>query len=180
MKDTPILDQHLNTEKTIFAHQYAGFWQRLAANIIDHLIMGLVQLILTLMLVILFGALGLISFQLTLSVDGMIILFISGFFYLAISRLLLWWLYYAYCESKYGATIGKEIMGLKVTDLAGKPISFKKASGRFFGRLISFVGTLWIGYLIAAFTDKKQALHDIIGSCLVLKNYPTAPIDAPS
>lgn len=180
MKNPPILKTHLNVEKTIFDNQYAGFWQRLAANIIDHLIMGLIQLILTLMLVILFGVLGIISLQLTLSIDGLIILFISGFLYLAISRLLLWWLYYAYCESKYGATVGKDIIGLKVTDLAGNPISFKKASGRFLGRLISFVGTLWIGYLIAPFTNKKQALHDMISSCLVLKNYPTTPTNRPS
>jgi len=59
-------------------------------------------------------------------------------------------------------------LGLKVTDLEKKPISFGKASGRFFGKILSGI-ILGIGYLMIAFTEKKQGLHDILAGCLVLK-----------
>ena len=59
-------------------------------------------------------------------------------------------------------------MGLYVTDLGGNRIGFGRASLRYWAKIISSI-ILMIGYLMAAFTGKKQALHDIIASCLVLK-----------
>jgi len=71
-------------------------------------------------------------------------------------------------SSVWQATLGKKTLGLRVTDLQGNRISFGRASGRFFGRIISGL-TLFIGYIMAGFTEKKQALHDIIASCLVIR-----------
>jgi uncharacterized RDD family membrane protein YckC len=82
---------------------------------------------------------------------------------------MLSWIYYASLESSaWQATLGKKILGLKVTDLAGNRISFARASGRFFGKIVSGM-ILGIGFLMAGFTERKQALHDILAGCLVLR-----------
>ncbi|MDZ7648689.1 MAG: RDD family protein [Cytophagales bacterium] len=72
-------------------------------------------------------------------------------------------------SSKTQATIGKMALGLKVTDLEGNKLDFSKALIRSLCRLISNF-TMLIGYKIAAFTENKQALHDMIAGTLVLKN----------
>jgi len=83
--------------------------------------------------------------------------------------LVLEWLYYALLESSaWQATLGKKALGLEVTDLAGVRITFGRATGRYFARYISFF-TLGIGYLMAGFTEKKQALHDMIAGTLVIR-----------
>jgi uncharacterized RDD family membrane protein YckC len=71
-------------------------------------------------------------------------------------------------ESFKGATVGKMAMGLKVTDMEGNQISFLRASYRYFGKFLSSM-ILLIGYIMAGFTEKKQALHDIMANCLVVK-----------
>jgi uncharacterized RDD family membrane protein YckC len=77
-------------------------------------------------------------------------------------------LYYSVFEaSSWQATPGKRILRLYVTDLNGQRISFGRALIRNLARQIS--GIFFIGYLIAGFTEKKQALHDILASCLVLR-----------
>jgi uncharacterized RDD family membrane protein YckC len=82
---------------------------------------------------------------------------------------LVGWLYYAFMESSANqATVGKMAVGLKVTDLNGKRISFGRATGRYFGRLLSgFI--LGIGFLMIAFSAKKQGLHDTLAGTLVVK-----------
>jgi uncharacterized RDD family membrane protein YckC len=81
---------------------------------------------------------------------------------------ILQWLYFALMESYKGATVGKMAMGLKVTDMEGNQISFLKATGRYFGKIVSAM-ILSIGFIMAGFTEKKQALHDIMANCLVVK-----------
>ena len=77
--------------------------------------------------------------------------------------------YSAFFESsKWQATPGKRLMGLIVTDLNGNRISFARAFCRYLGKIVSFL-TFFIGFLIAAFTDKKQALHDKMASTLVFR-----------
>jgi uncharacterized RDD family membrane protein YckC len=55
-----------------------------------------------------------------------------------------------------------------VTDLAGRRISFGRATGRFFAKYISAT-ILMIGFVMAGFTEKKQALHDILAGTLVIR-----------
>jgi uncharacterized RDD family membrane protein YckC len=77
-------------------------------------------------------------------------------------------LYYTMFEaSGWQATPGKRILRLYVTDLKGQRITFGRALIRNLARQIS--GVFFIGYLIAGFTERKQALHDILASCLVLR-----------
>ena len=59
--------------------------------------------------------------------------------------------------------------GCTVTDLLGNPITFGRASGRFFAKMVTGMIPLGIGYIMAGFTERKQALHDMIASCLVLR-----------
>ena len=87
---------------------------------------------------------------------------------------MLSWVYYAGLESSsMRATLGKKALGLQVTDLTGQQISFARATGRYFGKLLSAL-TLGLGYLMAAFTERKQTLHDIVASCLVTRVTPSA------
>jgi uncharacterized RDD family membrane protein YckC len=78
-------------------------------------------------------------------------------------------LYYSIMESsKLQASVGKLAMGIKVVDLSGNRISFGTAFIRAIGKVLSGM-IMYIGYLMAAFTEKKQGLHDMIASTLVVK-----------
>jgi uncharacterized RDD family membrane protein YckC len=157
---------------------YAGFWLRFVAYLIDGLIISVVVLGVS---VVLGGLLGVIAFatgtQLTQSMFSdqtgaspaavAIILVIEVVVYLG--TLILAWLYFAKLESGSAqATYGKRVMGLKVTDMAGQRIGFGRASGRFFGKIVSSM-TFYIGFIMAGFTERKQALHDMIAGTLVTK-----------
>lgn len=135
--------------------EYAGFWRRLAAIIIDGLLVGIAGRLI-------FGGFGL-PFLLFSKMKSPMApnLFFSYF--------TLGWVYYALMESSYRqATLGKMALGIMVTDLEGKRISFARATGRHFSKMISFF-ILFIGFIMAGFTQKKQALHDLIADCLVIK-----------
>lgn len=58
-------------------------------------------------------------------------------------------------------------MGIVVTDLNGNRLTFEKATGRYFAKYLSTM-TLGFGYLMAVFTEKKQALHDLVAGTLVV------------
>ena len=69
-------------------------------------------------------------------------------------------------SSKFQATLGKMALQIKVTDLSGSRISFDRAIARYFAKFLS-LATLGIGYVMAGFTPKKQALHDQLAGTLV-------------
>ena len=86
------------------------------------------------------------------------------------------WIYYSVFESssKQG-TLGKLAVGIKVTDLQGNRIGFGKAVGRNFTKLFSMM-LVFIGFIMVAFTKKKQGLHDITAGCLVInRDAPSSP-----
>lgn len=129
---------------------YAGFWKRLAAMILDWLILMVPNTVVNL---IIYSAAG-------RGLDGEI----ATQVYSAVAT----WLYYALMESSsVQGTVGKLALGIKVTDLNGARISFGRATGRHFAKIISSV-ILLIGFFMAAFTERKQGLHDIIAGCLVM------------
>src|SRR6185503_12528829 len=85
------------------------------------------------------------------------------------------WLYQTLMESsKLQATLGKMALGLRVTDLDGNRISWGRANARYFASILSMM-TLYIGYIMAAFTQKKQALHDMVAGTLVLGQQSSVP-----
>jgi uncharacterized RDD family membrane protein YckC len=99
--------------------------------------------------------------------EGLIFALISAYISLIIFLMIGQWLYFALMESLKGATLGKMALGIIVTDMNGNSISFGRATGRYFAKIIS--GLIFcIGYIMAGFTQQKQALHDIIAGCLVV------------
>jgi uncharacterized RDD family membrane protein YckC len=79
------------------------------------------------------------------------------------------WLYFALQESSAAqATLGKRLLGIRVTDTLGNRLTFGRATGRHFGKIVSGL-ILGIGYIMAGFTEKKQALHDIMAETLVTR-----------
>ena len=80
------------------------------------------------------------------------------------------WLYEALMtSSKKQATLGKMVFRMKVTDRNGARLSFLHATGRFLAKILS--GCIFgVGYILAGFTERKQALHDLIAGTLVVRN----------
>ncbi len=132
---------------------YAGFWQRLAAFVVDMVILTLAIFAVSLIVVITLGgepALWSVEYAV----------------YLLLNTAILW-LYYAGQESGVRqATFGKRLMRLRVTDLDGEAISFARASVRHFAKLASAIPFM-AGFLAVAFTPRKQGLHDMIAGRLV-------------
>lgn len=125
---------------------YAGFWKRVGAAIVDSLLVWIVTIPIT--------------FALGTSVAGTINAFLAN--------LAIGWLYFSIMESStHQATLGKMALSIKVTDIKGKRISFGRATGRHFAKFLS-VAIIFIGYLMVAFTEKKQGLHDMIAGTLVV------------
>ncbi|HXM94979.1 MAG TPA: RDD family protein [Candidatus Dormibacteraeota bacterium] len=155
---------------------YSGFWLRFVAYIIDSFVMSLAYLLMFIPFLLMTGLgaalAGLHSGQDPQEIVNMVgPTFILGLVAMASIAFLAGWLYHAMLESSdWQATLGKRAMGLIVTDLAGQPISFARASARYFAKIISSLIPLGIGYILAGFTPKKQAIHDMITNCLVLRD----------
>lgn len=91
-------------------------------------------------------------------------------FFIAGTFLVLRFLYFAIMESSpYQATFGKKLIGIKVTDMYGRRISFRRAALRNLAKVLSSM-VYYLGYLMIGFTRKKQGLHDLIAGCLVVDN----------
>ncbi len=152
-------------------YTYANFWIRAAALITDLIILAILFKLIDL----LFGLflplnLNLDSFT---SDDGEFIF--QGFLNWSILtfivlKIIAFWLYYALMESRMGATVGKYIFNIRVTDENCAFLSFKKATGHAFARFLSIIPFL-TGYLMAIFTEKNQTLHDLLTGCIVIPKY---------
>jgi len=152
---------------------YAGFWVRFLAYFIDRVILGLAILALFIPLLFLTGLAGNLE-TISRSHGRPDPAFVGSLIAVALEFVLIavvvQWLYHGYLESgERQGTWGKQAMGIYVTDLTGNRISFGNASGRFFAKIVSGMIPLGIGYIMAAFTERKQALHDMIASTLVLQ-----------
>ena len=152
--------------------EYAGFWLRFLALLIDNVVMGIGFVLILIPLIFLTGLGGLLS-QIhpdeELNDAGIFVL-IGLIFLAATASLVFTWLYHALMESsEWQATVGKKALGLVVTDVAGQRVSFARSTGRHFGKIITNMIPAFIGYIMAGFTEKKQALHDMLAGCLVLR-----------
>lgn len=138
---------------------YGGFWRRFVAVIIDSGILTICGIIIGAIVGGIIGAILGVS-ETALGTMKVIIYIIIIIFQ---------WFYFACLESSLKqATLGKMVMGIIVTDLNGNRISFGKASGRYWGKIVSAI-ILMIGFIMAGFTQRKQALHDIMAGTLVVK-----------
>ena len=161
---------------------YGGFWVRFVASMIDGFILGIPFMLIVILLISLMGgfamigrrASGLSGIPATAGDPRVVMaalapLFI-GYFFIMILFIGVEWLYFAGLESSESqATFGKSAVSVYVTDDKGKRLSFGHASGRFFSKIISGMIPLGIGYIMAGFTAKKQALHDMIAGTVVMK-----------
>ncbi len=142
---------------------YGGFWIRFLAILIDWVVVNAVVFP---VLLILGATLGVAGSLTRLPHPGLAMVQASTFFGFTT---LVNWLYEALMwSSSRQATLGKMALGLRVTDLFGQRISFARATGRHFAKIISGM-ILLNGYIMAAFTDRHQALHDMIAGTLVEK-----------
>ncbi|MGA9526705.1 MAG: RDD family protein [Terriglobales bacterium] len=147
---------------------YGGFWIRVVAAIIDGILVRLVVH----PVAAIFGIGGLAASGLGLGLGhgvASLPLLIFGGGVLAVLTIGASWLYESLMESSsYQATLGKMIFGMKVTDVYGNRISFGRATGRHFAKILSGM-ILGIGFIMVAFTERKQGLHDLLAGTLVRK-----------
>lgn len=166
---------------------HAGFWKRVAAYIIDVIVLYIPNLLIT-------KAMGGDAAQETMkqamiAAQGQPHAMLAAYeqFYATMGMAMLIaavlaWLYFALLESSpWQATLGKLALGLRVTDLDGRRISFPRALGRYLAKFLSLM-ILGIGFLMVAWTRRKQGLHDMLAKTLVLngrasefKANPTKP-----
>jgi uncharacterized RDD family membrane protein YckC len=152
--------------------EYAGFWLRLLALLIDNTILGLGFFLVLMPLIFLTGLRTFLdNFRPHEDMNDIGVFMLVVFFFLvATVALVLTWLYHALMEcSPWQATVGKKALGLVVTDLDGQRVSFGRATGRHFGKMLTNLIPALIGYIMAGFTEKRQALHDMLAGCLVLR-----------
>src|SRR5258708_31158475 len=152
--------------------EYAGFWVRFLAWVIDNVVMGVGVVLILIPLIFLTGLRGFIGeFHPNEDMnDAGVFMLIAFVFVLATASLVVTWLYHALMESsEWQATLGKKALGLVVTDMAGQRVSFARSTGRHFGKIITNMVPLFIGYIMAGFNAKKQALHDILAGRPVVR-----------
>ncbi|MBS0634500.1 MAG: RDD family protein [Verrucomicrobia bacterium] len=125
---------------------YSGFWRRFWAGLIDAIVLGLITVVVDLFLVT------------------------SHYEISAFAKFIIGLLYFGLMESSNRqATLGMMALGIKIVDMDGNKISFLRACGREIATILSAL-ILGVGYLMIAFTKKKQALHDMIAETLVIRS----------
>ncbi len=135
---------------------HPGFWIRVAAHIIDAILMGIAGAVM--------GAIVGFSMATAGNASAPQIELVAN-----LLGIVLNWLYYAFMESSSSqGTLGKKALGIVVTDLQGRRISFARATGRYFGQIVSAL-TLCIGFMMCGWTERKQCLHDMMAGCLLYR-----------
>lgn len=143
---------------------YAGFWLRAVAAIIDALVLMIPTFVIIVFAVVFLG----LEMPPPEAMQPGTLPPMRFFIPIEAMFVTVHWLYFALMESStWQGTLGKRALKIGVSDTHGKRISFGRASGRSFGKLVS--GIFLVGYVMAAFTQKQQALHDIFADCIVVK-----------
>ena len=147
--------------------EYAGFWLRVWAGAIDVFIEAVGALLFS---ILVYYAILLVidpSYGLTHATAA----YVSGI--AAIAFLIIEaWLYCAFTESSsHRATLGKRIVGLQVVTASGDKLSFGQATVRHFMKFLSLF-TVAVGFMMAGWTKRRQALHDMPSDCVVIRVPP--------
>ena len=141
--------------------RYAGFWIRFLAHIIDSIVLNILFIPVIVIFVVAVAVPA--SMHREPSTGASILI---GTLIL-VAAFGIPWLYEAYCTSSiWQATLGKRAIQLKVTDCDGGRLTFGRATGRHFAKILSGI-IFGIGFIMAGFTERKQALHDMIAGTLV-------------
>lgn len=148
-------------ETSALGVEYAGFWIRFAAKLIDGVILSVVQFAGQLVLMLLMAGIG-------ESGDAAAVLAIVLGLVFALVSIAIRVAYDTYFVGKYQATPGKMACGLKVIRPGGEPLTYGRALGRHFAEWVTGL-TLAIGYILAAFDEQKRSLHDRIADTRVVR-----------
>jgi len=143
--------------------EFAGFWLRFWAAVIDVALECVIALVLTVLL-----NYGLRWFGARHGVTPATSAFFSGMAFILILAIGAW-LYAAFMESSsWGATIGKRLVGLRVVTSLGERLTFEQATIRHLMKFLSLF-TATVGFMMAGWTKRRQALHDLPLDCLVIR-----------
>lgn len=136
---------------------YAGFWVRFFAYLVDLIPLSILLFVMSIIL----GEMPLDSDPAASAASiADLISFFAGIIY-----------FVGFESSSYQATPGKMAVGLIVVDETGRRMSFMRALGRYFAKIPSAL-ILLIGFIMVGFTARKQGLHDMIASTLVVRGKP--------
>jgi len=146
--------------------EYAGFWLRSAALLIDAFLLYIALLAM------------LSTFSAGIDAAGLENATVGLGLAINASVIALTWFYCAAFEaSSLQATPGKIAVGIHVTDHAGEPVGFVRISARYLAKFLS-AALLLAGFLMAAFTRRRESLHDCITGCLVVRHRVRIPAAA--
>lgn len=152
---------------------YSGFWRRAVALCIDSAIVSMIQVGVTMVWALI--AVGSLIGSSNFGGGQFLGALAASLFALVLVSIAIGLAYSAFFESStYRATPGKLIMQAYVADVSGAPLTFGRALGRNAAKLLSAI-IFGIGYIMPAFTAKKQALHDMVASTLVLRKPDASP-----
>jgi uncharacterized RDD family membrane protein YckC len=177
--------QNLPQTNAAALEDYAGFWKRVAAYIIDIIVLYVPNLLIE-------KAFGMAAAREAMKQalanaagDPGAMMAAQAHFYATMwpaflaTFVLAWW-YYALCESSaWQATVGKLALGIRVTDMEGRRLKLGRALIRYPAMILSTL-IIFIGFLMVAFTRRKQGLHDILAGTLVLNGRASEFKDAPA
>jgi uncharacterized RDD family membrane protein YckC len=152
---------------------YAGFWLRFAAYLVDSLLVGFVFGVIAVIGVLALGGMAFLESipdRLNAGDPAVVASLLTFYGLFILVAVVGGWLYFALMESsERQATLGKLALGLTVTNDQLQRMTFGRATGRYFAKIITGLIPFGIGYMMAGFTEKKQALHDMIASTFVFK-----------
>ncbi len=149
---------------------YGGFWIRLLAHLIDHVVLGVVAA--PLFFILVFPAMLRVIHEAERNQEPspeLIVAIMSSIFIYVVLAFVGQWLYEALLtSSSWQGTLGKRVLRLKVTDEMGNRIGFGRATGRFFAKILSSM-FFCIGFIMVGLTDRKRGLHDMLAGTLVMR-----------
>lgn len=137
--------------------QYAGFWIRFLAYMLDGILIGMIR------------GIVLIPMGLRLMEEPWSIWSLKDIGEMQFSSLAIALCYFAFFWTKYGATPGKMVLGLKIVTPEGGPLSLGQAVGRYFAMLLSGL-VLGIGFMMAGWDEQKRSLHDRLAETRVIRD----------
>ncbi len=145
--------------------EYAGFWIRFGAWMIDYVIISIVSIVLLTVGGISAGLSGMMEgLEAGDEPDPAIIIGVLVFYGILI---LFVFCYKVFMVGKWGATVGKMAVGIKIVTADGGKVSYLRATGRLFAEILSGM-ILYIGYILAGFDEEKRSLHDHICATRVI------------
>lgn len=146
--------------------EYAGAGSRIVAVIIDHIILAIVMLLVTMPLGLstpLFSNIGNVASMMAIWAN------MTLFAIASVINIVLMLLYFSYFESTSGQTLGKKVMGIKVAKDGGDKVTFGDALIRTILRIIDGLGAYLLGLIVILVSEKKQRIGDMAANTIVVK-----------